>query len=146
MTRAPTLPLFAHAQGRRVRARMRSTAPAPKEIVLNVAVADLLRKVGRRDWRWSHFPAGELRDIRTAQKLKSMGVQRGWPDFLIFSPSGLLHALELKRRGGALSEDQAAFAAWCAEHSIPNAVAYSIDDAIATLTAWGALRKIGGAP
>jgi hypothetical protein len=42
---------------------------------------------------------------------------------------------------------QEAFAAWCAEHSIPNAVAYSIDEAIKILSAWGALRvKIGGAP
>jgi hypothetical protein len=140
----PPLPLF--AEGRRPRARA-LTAPAPKEIVLHIAVADVLRKLGRPDWRWGHPPAGEHRDVRTAAKLKAMGVQRGWPDFMLFNPCGLLHALELKRKGAALSEDQEVFAAWCTEHSIPNAVAYSINDAIATLNAWGALRvKIGGAP
>jgi hypothetical protein len=70
-----------------------------------------------------------------AREMKAMGVQRGWPDLMLFSPSGLLHALELKRKGGVLSEDQENFAAWCAEHSIPNAVAYSFDEAIAALTA-----------
>jgi hypothetical protein len=137
-------PLLALAQGKAARPRLLSKL-RPKEIELHMAVADLLRRFAQSDWRWSHFPSGEHRDIRTAQKLKAMGVQRGWPDFVLLNPSGLLHALELKRKGGALSEDQEDFAAWCAEHSIPHAIAHSVDEALAALSSWGALRlKIGG--
>jgi hypothetical protein len=69
-----------------------------------------------------------------------MGVQRGWPDLLLFSPSGQLHALELKRVGGRLTADQEAFAAWCATADVPHAVVWSVDDAIQHLRRWGALR------
>ena len=40
-----------------------------------------------------------------------MGLQRGWPDFLLVVPGGLLHALELKRRGETMAEEQESFAA-----------------------------------
>jgi hypothetical protein len=74
-------------QGQRHRAR-RDVAPRPKELALQMQVADLLRRFARTDWRWSHFPAGEHRDVRTAAKLKAMGVQRGWPDFILLDPAG----------------------------------------------------------
>ena len=45
-------------------------------------------------------------------KLKAMGVQRGWPDFVLFDPTGRLHALELKRQGETLSDGQEAFQEW----------------------------------
>jgi hypothetical protein len=35
---------------------------------------------------WSHFPSGESRDARTGAKLKHMGLQPGWPDFIIIVP------------------------------------------------------------
>jgi hypothetical protein len=138
-------PLLALAQGRRVRAR-REAAPRPKEIGLHMPVADLLRRFARPDWRWAHYPAGEHRDVRTAAKLKAMGVQRGWPDLILFDPNGRLHALELKRQGEDLSEDQEAFEAWCAAQGVPHAVAWTFDEALKALSAWGVLRvKIGGA-
>jgi len=62
--------------------------------------------------RWTHFPAGELRDKRTAAKFKAMGLQPGWPDFLLVAPAsvdrpgGLVHMLELKRRGEELNDAQ----------------------------------------
>lgn len=58
---------------------------------------------------WTHVPNGGLRDIRTARRLKALGVSAGVPDILIFdrvpmfplhaagSPRGV--ALELKRQG-----------------------------------------------
>ena len=52
-------PLLALAQGRRVRPRKAET-PRPKEIALHMAVADVLRRFARPDWRWSHFPSGEF--------------------------------------------------------------------------------------
>jgi hypothetical protein len=139
-------PLLVIAAGGRVRPR-KAVVPRPKELALHLAVADVLRRFSRPDWRWSHFPSGEHRDVRTAAKLKAMGLQRGWPDFVLFDPSGRLHALELKRQGETLSEDQEAFQAWCVDQAIPHAVARTTDEAMATLGAWGVLRvKIGASP
>lgn len=131
-------PLLAIAKGGRARPR-KAKAPRPKEIALHMAVADLLRRFAKPEWRWSHFPAGEHRDVRTAAKLKAMGVQRGWPDFVLFDPSGRLHALELKRQGEGLTDEQKEFEAWCAGGA-PHEVARSIDDALAILTGWDVLR------
>ena len=137
-------PLLMLAQGRRARPR-KAKAPPPKEIALHMAVADVLRRFARPDWRWSHFPAGEHRDVRTAAKLKAMGVQRGWPDFVLFDPTGRLHALELKRQGETLSEEQSEFQLWCIARGVPHSVNRSVDEALEVLGAWGALRiKIGG--
>jgi hypothetical protein len=138
-------PLLAISRGIRARPR-KAKAPRPKEIALHMAVADVLRRFARPDWRWSHFPAGEHRDVRTAAKLKAMGVQRGWPDFLLFDPSSRLHALELKRQRERLTDEQKEFEAWCAEHGAPHEVARSVDDALAILSGWDVLRiEIAGA-
>jgi hypothetical protein len=137
-------PLLALAAGVR---RRKPSAPRPKEIALHMAVADILRRFSRPDWRWSHFPAGEHRDVKTAAKLKAMGVQRGWPDFVLFDPSGRLHALELKREGESLTEDQEDFQTWCIARGVPHSVSRSMDAALTVLGDWGALRiKIGGRP
>jgi hypothetical protein len=96
-------PLLAIAAGRRVHPR-KAVPPRPLELQLHMAVADLLRRFANPDWRWSHFPSGELRDIKTASKLRAMGLARGWPDFVLIDPSGRLHALELKRQGETLSD------------------------------------------
>jgi hypothetical protein len=132
-------PLLAIAQGRRAR-RRRVKIPAPKELVLHMAVADVLRRYARTDWRWSHFPSGELRDVRTGSKLRAMGLQKGWPDFMLFDPSGRLHALELKREGEGLTEDQQVFQTWCVERAVPYAIAWTTDEALSSLSRFGVLR------
>jgi hypothetical protein len=76
-----------------------------------------------------------------------MGVQRGWPDFVLFDPSGRLHALELKREGESLTEDQEDFQTECIARGVPHSVSRSMDVALTVLGDWGALRiKIGGRP
>jgi predicted type IV restriction endonuclease len=70
-----------------------------------------------------------------------MGVQKGWPDFLLIAPGGRLHALELKRQGEVLSEDQEDFAAWCREQGVPFVYTDDLREAIVTLSGWGALRR-----
>lgn len=132
-------PLLALAQGRRARPR-KAKAPAPKEIELHMAVADVLRRFAKPDWRWSHFPAGEHRDVRTGAKLKAMGLQPGWPDFMLFDPSGRLHALELKRVGEVLDDDQEAFQEWCIARGVPHSVSQYVDEAVMVLDLWGVLR------
>lgn len=136
MTSTP--PLLLLAEGRRPRPRKTPKVRA-KEHVLHTAVAKLLRVHAREDWRWTHIAAGELRDKRTAAKLKSMGLQRGWPDFVLLNPFGQLHALELKRAGEELSEAQEDFKLWCIRSSVPHCVAYSIDHVLVAFADWDCL-------
>ena len=140
-TRQRSLPLFP-ARGK-PKAYAAPKLPAPKEFVLHRAVADHLRVFARPDWRWTHFPAGELREKRTAAKLKAMGLQPGWPDFLLLSPAstdrpgGLVHMLELKRRGEDLGKAQEELAALVRR---PGRAVRLLRRAIAILAAWGVLR------
>ena len=101
--------------------------PTAKEFDTHCMVADILRRWQQPGWRWSHFPAGEHRQPSDQCGLKRMGVQVGWPDFILLSPGlpidkyrdelvsdligpGQVHFLELKREGKKLSDFQQAFA------------------------------------
>ncbi len=114
--------------------------PPPKELALHIAVADHLKAYARPEWRWTHFPAGEERDKRAAAKLKAMGLQRGWADFVLVSPEGRFHSLELKRRGEKLSDDQEAFKAWADALGVPYAWTDDLGEAVRILEGWGAVR------
>jgi hypothetical protein len=142
MTATP--PLLMICEGRRPRAR-KAPVVRPKESLLQCAVADLLRRHVLPDWQWSHFPAGEWRGVVTGARLKRFGLQRGWPDFILLSPDGRFHGLELKRAGESLTDDQEAFQLWAIRHAVTYSVAFNSEQAFAVLTAWGALRIIGGA-
>jgi hypothetical protein len=137
-------PLLMLCEGRRPRPR-KAPPTRPRESLLQCAVADLLRRHARPEWRWSHFPAGEWRGIVTGARLKRFGLQRGWPDIVLLSPAGKFHGLELKRVGQTLTDDQEAFQLWAIRNGIPYSVASNSEDAFAVLTAWGCLIKIGGA-
>ena len=131
-------PLLMLAEGRKPRIR-KAPQVRPKEIELHMSVAALLRKRARPDWRWTHIPSGELRDARTAAKLKAMGMRPGWPDFALIAPGGRLHALELKRVGEGLSDVQEDFRMWCVRHGAPYAVAHDMRDVLIALNHWNAL-------
>lgn len=138
---SPRLPLFIG------KIASRSVSPAPKEFVLQIEVARLLDRYLADGWEYSHFPAGELRTLKTAAKLKAAGTKPGWPDLILISPTGLFHGLELKRQGrGRLSESQQAFHRRAAERGWNVAVADRYEAALDVLAAWGALRiQIQGA-
>lgn len=112
----------------------------PEEFEIACTVADLLRRCLHPKWRFSHFPAGEFRTEATGRRLKRMGVERGWPDFIILAPYGAAHFIELKRAKGRLSEPQKEFAAWCTENKIPHAIVRSFEEAVEVLTKWHALK------
>jgi hypothetical protein len=114
--------------------------PAPKEHAIHIAVVQHLRTRAKPGWYWFHPANGEHRDKRTAAKLKAMGVQAGIADLLLIAPDGTLHALELKRRGGVLSEAQRDFAAICERAGCPYSAAYDLDEALRILDGWGALK------
>ena len=120
------------------RRRTRRPSP-PSERKLHISVADALRWGAADGWIWSHFPAGEARTKATAGLLQRMGLQRGWPDFVLIDPSGRLHFIEMKSGAARLSPEQRAFAAAMAERGVEHAVARSFDQAITTLQRWGAI-------
>lgn len=125
-------------KGRRQRLE---AAPYVSEFRLAVAFADTLKRCARPDWRWTHFPAGELRETVTGERLKRMGLKPGWPDYQFVSPAGQIHFLELKRRRGAeLTDEQEAFRDWCKACAIPWQLARTYDRAIEIVTKWGVLR------
>ena len=119
--------------------RPRKPPPAP-EFSLHCMVTDTLDRWLSPGWRFTHFPSGELRDKVTAARLKRMGVKPGWPDFILLSPAGNAHFLELKRRGERPSDSQDEFAAWCAAHGYPFACVDDFTAALAILKDWGAVR------
>jgi hypothetical protein len=128
-------------RGRRQRGEV---LPAPPEFALQCMVADSLRKWASDGWLWFHYPSGEKRNAITGARLKRAGVARGISDFLLLPPDGApephCHCLELKRRGGRLSDHQIAFGLWCKANSYPFNVAYSYEEAISVLKRWGALK------
>ena len=135
-------PLLLLAEGRRARPRAHLVG-RPREMVLHLAVVDVLTKLGDPKWRWTHFPAGEARDIRTGARLKRMGLKPGWFDIILVAPGGRFHALELKRDGEELTEAQSAFQLWAVANGVRTAVVCSFDEAFATLSGWGAIRRLG---
>ena len=127
--------------------------PPSKEFATHCMVADMLRRWQTPGWRWSHFPAGEWRHPATAMRLKRMGVQVGWPDFILLSPRehlvdgeqyvrahGITHFLELKREGSKLTDWQHSFMEFCTLNGYPYVWCDNFADAIACLKNWGALR------
>jgi VRR-NUC domain len=84
-------------------------ATTPSEIQIHMTVAHVLRTRLREDWLFAHYPAGERHDPRVVAKLKSMGMQVGWPDLILVAPNGIMHSMELKKEGAKLSSDQEEF-------------------------------------
>jgi hypothetical protein len=127
--------------------RQRGVAPPPPlEFEVQCMVADDLRRWAAPGWQWTHIPLGEERSAITGARLKRMGAQPGWPDFILIGPSGTPsprpHFLELKRKGrGQLTPAQAAFQEWCGENECPHAVAAGYREACQILQGWGALRS-----
>ena len=60
------------------------------EYKLHCMVALVLEQHCLPTWRYSHLPFGELRAASTSGRLKAMGVQPGWPDFILVGPGKVL--------------------------------------------------------
>lgn len=131
--------------------RRRPKAPLALEFRTHCAVADAMRAGMRPGWTWTHFPAGEKRpghvDKKSgkwrspaAERLKRMGLKPGWSDFLLVSPVGQLHCLELKRGDAPLTFEQEVFRKDMLAAGVPHVVARSFNEAIDAMTAWGAIK------
>lgn len=121
--------------------KRRRTGRGSKEFNLHVMVADILARWGTTGWRWTHLPFGENRNPVTGARLKRMGTQRGWPDFILCSPyPPKAHFLELKRQGGELSDEQRKLMLWFKANGYEYEVASNFKVALDTLKMWGAVR------
>ena len=124
--------------------RQRGIKPPPaKEFALHCMIADTCRHWIRPEWRGSHLPFGEYRNIATAARLKRMYTTPGWPDFVFFGPKRSAFFLELKRsRGGRLTEAQKDIAAHLKKCRFDYLCTSSYDEAISKMVKLGILRAM----
>lgn len=99
------------------------------------------------EWRlvrgvvWYAVPNGEKRDKITASRLKRLGVRAGVADLAFVLPGGSAAYLELKAgKDGRQSKEQKQFEADVLAAGARYALARTIDDALAVLKEWGAIR------
>ena len=120
--------------------RQRGTQlPPAKEFALHCMFHDTIKNAMMPRWRYTHLPFGEKRDPITAGRLKRMGVTPGWPDFMFVGP-GRVFWLELKRKGGALSDAQRDVMAHLMECGFGYLCTNDLQDAVATLKDLGIVR------
>ena len=115
------------------------------ELNLTIYTAQLLRLKAKPGVLWTHFPAGELRNRKTGAKLKKMGLQPGWPDFLIIY-GGSPYALELKDADGRLSIAQREFREDFRAQLLAYQVARTPEQVMEILTGWDVLDRRGLTP
>jgi hypothetical protein len=92
----------------------------------------LLNSFARPEIEWHHVPNGEQRSKRTAQKLKTMGVQSGVAD-LLFLILGQSFALELKTSTGTQSKAQEDYQERFERAGGVYKIAFGLEQAIAAL-------------
>jgi len=86
--------------------------------------------------RWLFHPAnGGKRDIKTAVRMRNLGVKAGVSDLILLFPVGYYHGLiiEMKVGKGKLSAFQERFLIWHAERGYFCRVCYGADHAIKTI-------------
>lgn len=130
--------------------RKRLHRKPPPENAVHCQLADVLRLSARVGWLWWHTPNGGGRPAFITKngkrispeggRLKKMGVKPGVSDFLLLSPTGDLHALELKAEGKRPDDDQVDFMRAVVDAGGKADWADSFDDAVAILTDWDAIK------
>lgn len=104
---------------------------------LTILVSDFFIRALPKELLWSHFPAGEKRAAKTAALLKRMGLQRGWPDFILILGGGRAAFIELKVGDGKLSERQEEHEAKAQALGALWAECHSLNEVQAVLEMWG---------
>ncbi|MBT1509477.1 hypothetical protein KIP88_03085 [Bradyrhizobium sp. SRL28] len=130
--------------------RQRGTQlPPPLEFQTHCALADTIRRWIMPDWYWFHYPSGELREHQiikgkrvslTGVRLQRMGAKSGVADFGFFHASGKVCWLELKRKGGVVSEEQSDFLSFMGASGHGVALCWSYEQAVQALVDWRILR------
>ena len=125
----------------------------PLESHIHKSLVQLLRLTCRPGVEFYHCANGELRDPKTAAKLKAMGVKPGvadlqfiWGELMsvvgVSTPMIVSRVLflELKARGRKQTEEQIAFEASVTAKGCTYELADNIDDAICILKRYRVLR------
>ena len=86
------------------------------------------------------IPNAARRSLRLGARMKAEGLQSGVADLCIMLPGGRVAWLELKTDRGRQSLAQKGFEAKCKRLDHPYALARTLDEAIAALTQWKALK------
>jgi hypothetical protein len=92
----------------------------------------LLNSFARQDIEWHHCPNGEKRSKKTAQRLKSLGVQPGVAD-LLFLINTRSWALELKTNTGVQSKAQADYQERFERAGGTYKIAFGLEQAVSAL-------------
>jgi hypothetical protein len=130
----------ARARSRRLASRSRNVGP--RESVIQATLVRLLNMTAHIDVVWFHVPNGGSRHKVEAARLRGQGVVAGVPD-LVLLRGGRVYGLELKASDGKLSSSQKLMHARWAATGSNIAVAYSIDEAMRQLSAWGLVKLVG---
>ena len=118
--------------------------PAPERAV-HIAVCDVLRQGLSPGWYWFHIPNGEARSPETGALLQRMGVKPGVADLELISPTGRPHFLEIKRKGGHITDTQEMFKDEMAKRDVIYEVGRGFADCVNILSRWGAIHARIGA-
>ena len=109
----------------------------PKEFTLHRFTHELLKRA-LPNVIALHIPNEGKRSQKSGAILRSMGLLKGAPDWLVcVGPKA--HFLELKSSVGVLSIEQRAFMVRAQDAGIPFIVARTTDEVVETLKVWGAI-------
>jgi hypothetical protein len=109
---------------------------------LHRSVAQLLRTAAPELLWWSTPNQRGTRKRWEMGVLYALGVKSGVPDICIVLPGGQLGCIELKAKGGALTDSQKAFGQHLKMSGGLWACCRSLDEVIITLEAWGVPLRI----
>ena len=91
----------------------------------------------------NHTPNEGKRSFAEGNKLKRMGLSKGFPDISILEPRGEFHGLyiEMKRKGNKPSDNQISWIMELRKRNYCAMVCYSADEAITLIQKYMSLRK-----
>lgn len=121
--------------------RVKKIGGSKTEREIHKTIAEILDRLGLI---WCHVPNEGVRTWKTAALLKSLGMKKGVPDVLIFSPppiGGFGAAIEVKTTRGRLSEEQREWLNMLSAIGWKTLVARSVDDVRNFLAEIGYLEK-----
>lgn len=121
---------------------MRTRRQSRPEDIIQRAVFQHLRARGAPGMVVWHTPNGGKRKPIEAAIFRGLGVRAGVSDIIAVHQSRT-YALELKAEGGRPTETQLEFLADMERAGAFTAIAEGLDQALATLEAWGLLRGTG---
>ena len=110
------------------------------EHVLQVRLVKWLTENAYPETVWFAVGNGELRHPNVALRLKAEGVRPGVPDLCFLMPRGKTCWLELKAKGGSLSDAQKGFAAKAKKLGHHWDVAKTLNEAAEIIVYWGAIK------